>query len=183
MGYHFENKEYRRMFHPKLPEICLHVTKNLRISDYELQRTFRVSKDDVIYIYVFLSFLGVISIEDGDINRAKVIANPFDLPYYEEKVIELVGLLTEHFENELKQERLNDEYAEQAKKEAEITDPLLEEAILFFMDKKKETIEGVQRHFRIGYNRTVRILEMLEDSGIISSPDSKGVRTLITKDT
>ncbi|MBU9808987.1 hypothetical protein J1785_04355, partial [Rahnella sp. SL6] len=64
----FDYKQYQRMFHPKLPEICVYVSQIKRISEYELQRMFRVSKADVPYIYHALLLMGVIELVEGGID-------------------------------------------------------------------------------------------------------------------
>lgn len=170
------------MFHPKLPEICLHVTHNLRISEYELQRAFKISKGDIIYIYFALNYLGVINIEDGDIIKAQVIPNNYDLKYYEEKVLELVNSLTKHFESGLQQERLADEATAQAERELKENDPLIEEIIQYAINNQRISINGLQRQFRIAYNRAAYLVERLEEDGIISPMDSNGARTVLLKD-
>ena len=182
VDYQFNNKEYRRMFHPRLPEICLHVTHNMRISDYELQRTFRVSKEDILYIYFALSCLGVINLGDGNIARAKVVPLSHDLSFYEVKVLELVEHLTEHFESELEKERLAEDKAAQAERELKENDPLMEEAIQFVIDTQKVSISAIQRQFRIGYNRAACIVEKLEADGIVSPPGHNGNRIVIFND-
>ncbi len=47
-------------------------------------------------------------------------------------------------------------------------DPLFDQAVDFVVDKRRASISGVQRQFRIGYNRAARIIEQMEAQGIVS---------------
>ncbi len=47
-------------------------------------------------------------------------------------------------------------------------DPLFDQAVNFVTQKRKASISGVQRQFRIGYNRAARIIEQMEAQGIVS---------------
>ena len=51
---------------------------------------------------------------------------------------------------------------------AEELDPLFDQAVQFVTEKRKASISGVQRQFRIGYNRAARIIEQMEAQGIVS---------------
>lgn len=55
-------------------------------------------------------------------------------------------------------------------------DPLLQQAIDFVIEKQKATISGVQREFRIGYNRSARLIEQLETQGIVGPMGADGSR-------
>ncbi len=48
---------------------------------------------------------------------------------------------------------------------AEELDPLFDQAVQFVTEKRKASISGVQRQFRIGYNRAARIIEQMEAQG------------------
>jgi len=58
-------------------------------------------------------------------------------------------------------------------------DPLLEKAAEHVRLTGKASISGVQRHFRIGYNRAARLIEELEKQGVVSTPDAKGARSVL----
>lgn len=58
-------------------------------------------------------------------------------------------------------------------------DPLLDQAIYFIVEKRRASISGVQRQFRIGYNRAARIIELLESIGVVSSPSLNGNREVL----
>ncbi|VEA36755.1 DNA translocase ftsK [Salmonella enterica subsp. enterica] len=48
-------------------------------------------------------------------------------------------------------------------------DALFDQAVNFVTQKRKASISGVQRQFRIGYNRAARIIEQMEAQGIVSA--------------
>lgn len=58
-------------------------------------------------------------------------------------------------------------------------DPLFDQAVAFVVDKRRASISGVQRQFRIGYNRAARIVEQMEAQGIVSSPGNNGNREVL----
>ncbi|MDF7784423.1 DNA translocase FtsK 4TM domain-containing protein [Pantoea stewartii] len=59
-------------------------------------------------------------------------------------------------------------------------DPLFDQAVAFVVDKRRASISGVQRQFRIGYNRAARIIEQMEAQGIVSSPGHNGNREVLS---
>ncbi|HCO0983242.1 TPA: DNA translocase FtsK [Escherichia coli] len=59
---------------------------------------------------------------------------------------------------------------------AEELDPLFDQAVQFVTEKRKASISGVQRQFRIGYNRAARIIEQMEAQGIVSEQGHNGNR-------
>jgi len=58
-------------------------------------------------------------------------------------------------------------------------DPLFDQAVAFIVEKRRASISGVQRQFRIGYNRAARIIEQMEAQGIVSSPGHNGNREVL----
>ena len=60
-------------------------------------------------------------------------------------------------------------------------DPLFDQAVQFVVDKRRASISGVQRQFRIGYNRAARIIEQMELQGIVSSPGHNGNREVLAQ--
>ncbi|HBT3304358.1 TPA: DNA translocase FtsK [Klebsiella pneumoniae] len=58
-------------------------------------------------------------------------------------------------------------------------DPLFEMAVNFVTEKRKASISGVQRQFRIGYNRAARIIEQMEAQGIVSEQGHNGNREVL----
>ncbi|EID8466895.1 TPA: DNA translocase FtsK [Escherichia coli] len=62
---------------------------------------------------------------------------------------------------------------------AEELDPLFDQAVQFVIEKRKASISGVQRQFRIGYNRAARIIEQMEAQGIVSEQGHNGNREVL----
>ncbi|WP_079812827.1 DNA translocase FtsK [Salmonella enterica] len=58
-------------------------------------------------------------------------------------------------------------------------DPLFDQAVNFVTQKRKASISGVQRQFRIGYNRAARIIEQMEAQGIVSAQGHNGNREVL----
>ena len=58
-------------------------------------------------------------------------------------------------------------------------DPLYEEARNVVLTDRKTSISYLQRKLQIGYNRSARVIEQLENEGILSSPNAKGVREIL----
>ena len=58
-------------------------------------------------------------------------------------------------------------------------DPLYDEAVAVVLDNGKASISFVQRALRIGYNRAARLIEEMENSGIVSRPEHNGNRTIL----
>ena len=68
---------------------------------------------------------------------------------------------------------------EVAESSEEEMDVLYDEALAFVTESRRASISGVQRKFRIGYNRAARIIEQMEASGVVSSPGHNGNREVI----
>ena len=62
---------------------------------------------------------------------------------------------------------------------AEELDPLFDQVVQFVTEKRKASISGVQRQFRIGYNRAARIIEQMEAQGIVSEQGHNGNREVL----
>lgn len=58
-------------------------------------------------------------------------------------------------------------------------DDLYNEAVSFVVEKQKVSISSVQRKLRVGYNRAARMVEAMEDSGIVSETDTQGNRRVL----
>ena len=67
---------------------------------------------------------------------------------------------------------------EPAGKEEE-ADPLYDDALHFVIQSRRASISSVQRQLRIGYNRAARLVEAMEQAGIISPVESNGSRTVL----
>jgi DNA segregation ATPase FtsK/SpoIIIE, S-DNA-T family len=60
-------------------------------------------------------------------------------------------------------------------------DPLFDQAVSFVLEKRRASISGVQRQFRIGYNRAARIIEQMEAQQIVSTPGHNGNREVLAQ--
>ncbi|MFM2448270.1 MAG: hypothetical protein RIS44_720 [Pseudomonadota bacterium] len=58
-------------------------------------------------------------------------------------------------------------------------DPMYDQAVAIVLQHKRASISLVQRHLRIGYNRAARLLEQMEQSGLVSSMSTNGNRDII----
>lgn len=58
-------------------------------------------------------------------------------------------------------------------------DPLFDQAVAFVTESRKASVSGVQRRFRIGYNRAARLVETMEHVGIVSGPGHNGNREVL----
>jgi S-DNA-T family DNA segregation ATPase FtsK/SpoIIIE len=59
------------------------------------------------------------------------------------------------------------------------SDALYDEAVAFVTESRKASISSVQRRFKIGYNRAARIIEDMENSGVVSMPETNGSREVL----
>lgn len=63
--------------------------------------------------------------------------------------------------------------------EEEELDPLFDQVVEYVVESRRGSVSGVQRRFKIGYNRAARIVEQLEAQGIVSAPGSNGNREVL----
>ncbi len=61
----------------------------------------------------------------------------------------------------------------------EESDPLYDEAVAFVLESRRASISSVQRKLKIGYNRAARLVEQMEQSGLVSSPGHNGNRDVL----
>ena len=59
-------------------------------------------------------------------------------------------------------------------------DPLYDQAVQVVIESGRASISGLQRHLSIGYNRAARMVDVMERAGLVSAPDHKGVRKVLT---
>ena len=81
--------------------------------------------------------------------------------------------------DEITQERTDSGDVADAEGEESESDPLYDEAVQFVTDSRKASISSVQRRFKIGYNRAARIIEDMENSGVVSPAESNGSREVL----
>ncbi|OOH91244.1 cell division protein FtsK [Pasteurellaceae bacterium 15-036681] len=60
-------------------------------------------------------------------------------------------------------------------------DPLFDEIAQFMIDGGATSISGIQRRFSLGFNRAARIIDQLEEQGILSAPDNRGKREVLAR--
>ena len=65
---------------------------------------------------------------------------------------------------------------------AEHDDPLYDEAVQFVIESRRPSISSVQRKLRIGYNRAARLIEAMEEAGVVSGMNSNGSREVLVPD-
>lgn len=70
---------------------------------------------------------------------------------------------------------------EQADNADQELDVFYDEAVAFVTETRKASVSSVQRKFRIGYNRAARLVEQMEQSGIVSAPGHNGNREVLAK--
>ncbi|EOB3572616.1 DNA translocase FtsK 4TM domain-containing protein [Vibrio vulnificus] len=58
-------------------------------------------------------------------------------------------------------------------------DPLFDQVVEHVIQSRRGSVSGVQRRFKIGYNRAARIVEQLEAQGIVSAPGHNGNREVL----
>ena len=58
-------------------------------------------------------------------------------------------------------------------------EPLYQEAMTFVQDSGRASISAVQRKLRIGYNRAARLIEQMEEAGVVSAMNSNGTREVL----
>ena len=61
------------------------------------------------------------------------------------------------------------------------SDPLYDQAVDIVLKNKRASISLVQRHLRIGYNRSARMIEAMEKAGLVTSMDGRGGREVISR--
>jgi S-DNA-T family DNA segregation ATPase FtsK/SpoIIIE len=59
------------------------------------------------------------------------------------------------------------------------SDPMYDQAVAVVLKNRRASISLVQRHLRIGYNRAARLLEQMEQSGLVSAMQSNGNRDIL----
>ncbi|EQD62161.1 cell division protein FtsK, partial [mine drainage metagenome] len=68
---------------------------------------------------------------------------------------------------------------EDAEGEGGSDNALFDKAVDIVVRSRRASISGVQRHLRIGYNRAARLIEMMEQQGIVSPPEHNGNRSVL----
>ena len=63
--------------------------------------------------------------------------------------------------------------------DTESSDALYDEAVAFVIESRRPSISAVQRKLRIGYNRAARLIEAMEEAGIVSAMNGNGSREVL----
>jgi S-DNA-T family DNA segregation ATPase FtsK/SpoIIIE len=63
------------------------------------------------------------------------------------------------------------------------SDPLYDQAVEVVLKNRRASISLVQRHLRIGYNRSARLIEAMERAGLVSAMDGRGGREVLGRKT
>ena len=58
-------------------------------------------------------------------------------------------------------------------------DPLYDQAVRIVTDTRRASISGVQRRLKIGYNRAARMLEQMEETGVVGRLQANGAREVL----
>lgn len=83
--------------------------------------------------------------------------------------------------DEITQERTDSGEVASADGDESESDPLYDEAVAFVTESRKASISSVQRRFKIGYNRAARIIEDMENAGVVSPPETNGSREVLRR--
>ncbi len=70
---------------------------------------------------------------------------------------------------------------EDMRQEEEYDDPLYNEIVEFVIETQKASASLLQRRFKLGYNRAARIIDLLEERGIIGPPNGSKPREVLVK--
>jgi len=58
-------------------------------------------------------------------------------------------------------------------------DPLYDQAVRIVTETRKASISGIQRRLKIGYNRAARMVETMEEAGIVGNLQTNGFREVL----
>jgi S-DNA-T family DNA segregation ATPase FtsK/SpoIIIE len=68
---------------------------------------------------------------------------------------------------------------EQSESADQELDVFYDEAVSFVTESRRASVSGVQRKFRIGYNRAARLVEQMEQSGVVTPAGHNGHREVL----
>jgi len=74
---------------------------------------------------------------------------------------------------------INDAGLPQDAEEGDGDNALYDKAVRIVTESRRASISGVQRHLRIGYNRAARLIEQMEQEGVVSAPQHNGNREVL----
>lgn len=100
----------------------------------------------------------------------------------EDEILKIVDFLKDQADPIYNEEILTPPEKEIGGSDPEDFDEYYDQAVREIARTKKVSISSIQRKFRIGYNRAARIVEQMEEEGVVSSPNSKGQREVLVQD-
>ncbi len=101
----------------------------------------------------------------------------------ENETAQLISFVKNQCEAEYNEELSNAIEGTGESRKTSMSDELTEDAIAFIFKSKQASVSMLQRRFRIGYNRAARIIDEIEEMGIIGPSDgSRGRQLLLTED-
>ncbi|MDP2787305.1 MAG: DNA translocase FtsK 4TM domain-containing protein [Pseudomonadota bacterium] len=102
-------------------------------------------------------------VSDDEVHRVTAWLKELGPPQYDESILESP--------DEDADESNDDKSAE--------ADPLYDDAVAYVLKSRRASISSVQRQLRIGYNRAARLIEAMENAGLVSSMQTNGNREVI----
>jgi len=102
-------------------------------------------------------------VSDDEVHRVTAWLKELGPPQYDESILESP--------DEDADENDGDKSAE--------ADPLYDDAVAYVLKSRRASISAVQRQLRIGYNRAARLVEAMENAGLVSSMQNNGNREVI----
>ena len=104
----------------------------------------------------------------------------------EKEIEEVVRFITDQSTNNIQTDitnevKNNNENTFDFDEESKNVDELYEKAVSLVIKQQKVSTSYVQRFLQIGYNRAARIIEKMEEDGIISEQTNAGKRTVLKK--
>lgn len=106
-------------------------------------------------------------VDDNEVHRVVEHLKQFGEPRY------IDGVLNGGFDAEASASNINNN------NEGSENDPLYDEAVALVLKSRRASISAVQRQLRIGYNRAARLIDQMENAGIVSQMESNGNRTVL----
>ncbi|WP_276527790.1 DNA translocase FtsK [Iodobacter fluviatilis] len=106
-------------------------------------------------------------VDDNEVHRVVEHLKQFGEPRY------IDGVLNGGFDAEASASNINNN------NEGSESDPLYDEAVALVLKSRRASISAVQRQLRIGYNRAARLIDQMENAGIVSQMESNGNRTVL----
>ena len=103
---------------------------------------------------------------DNEVSRLSNYTKSMGLPYYDDAFVRLEGLNNNNTDNNIVDKE---------------DDPIIEEVIKFIKVQQKASTSLLQRRFGIGYNRAARLIDLLEEKGIIGPVNGSKAREVYIK--